>query len=187
MVRVWTYALLVAGLLLAVRGNLCAQEESPPPDSVYRTEPMLVQGDKVRITAPRLFSDTLVGRVESLFPDTLLVRPKNAAATVVPLSLVSKLAISRGNKQIVGELLGTLFGAMLGGLVASELSPLNSNSNINTNIFTVIGVVAGGMGGYFLGRQFDRRVFGENWEEVPVSRIRWETQRRDWEVRPEFD
>jgi len=64
---------------------------------------------------------------------------------------------------------------------------LDSNSNINTNIFTVIGVVAGGMGGYFLGRQFDRRVFGENWEEVPVSRICWETQRRDWEVRPEFD
>ena len=178
MVRVWTYALLVAGLPVAVRGNLCAQEEPPPPDSVYRIEPVLVQGDKVRITAPRLFSDTLVGRVESLFPDTLLVRPKNAAATVVPLSLVSKLAISRGNKQIVGELLG---------LVASELSPLDSNSNINTNIFTAIGVVAGGMGGYFLGRQFDRRVFGENWEEVPVSRIRWETQRRDWEVRPEFD
>ena len=176
--RIWIYALLIAGLLLAVCGNLRAQEEQPPPDSLYRTEPVLVQGDKVRITAPRLFPDVLVGRVESLFPDTLLVKPKHAAATVVPLSLVSKLAISRGNKQIVGEIAGMLFGAMLGGLVASELSPLDPNSSININVFTIVGVVLGGACGYFLGKQFDRRVFGENWEEVPVSRVRWESQQR---------
>ena len=49
---------------------------------------------------------------------------------------------------------------------------------ININVFTMVGVVLGGAGGYFLGRQFDRRVFGENWEEVPISRIRWESEQR---------
>jgi uncharacterized protein YcfJ len=139
---------------------------------------VLETGDKVRIMAPSLFTEMLVGRVESILPDTLLVKPKKLSAAVIPLSDVSQLAISRGNNQIVGEVLGTLFGAMLGGLIASELSPTDPNSSINTNIFTIVGVVAGGAGGHFIGKQFDRRLFGENWEEVPISRVRWESHQQ---------
>ncbi len=178
MVRVWIYALLIAALLLAVCGSLYAQGERVPPVVASGPEPVLVQGNRVRLAAPALFADLLEGRVDSIFPDTLLVRPKKSAATVVPLVSVSEIAIHRGNNQIVGELLGTVFGALLGGLVGSELSPFDPNSGINVNVTTVLGIVLGGVGGYFLGKQFDRLVFGENWESVPVSRIRWESQQR---------
>jgi len=37
MVRAWAYVLLTAGLLVATCGDLHAQDESPPLDSVYGT------------------------------------------------------------------------------------------------------------------------------------------------------
>lgn len=165
-------------VLLCAMGQASAQEAPKISDEWPRNERLLFVGDKVRITAAELFPGRVAGEVEWILPDTLVLRPKDYAPQLVPLASVQALEISRGNEQYVGAVLGGLLGILAGASIAGSLAGSDGpQSGFDTKALLVsAGAILGGFGGYFVGKQADRLVFGERWEEIPVSRILWETR-----------
>jgi len=167
----WPSTSLVVLSLLVAWSLGCARnyEANPAPSTAATSEAAVAvdrevpPGSRVRIIAPTLSVEPLEGAVEALWPDTLalLVGSASDERTIVPLSAVERLLVSRDNRAPYGELFGAIGGALAGGLVAYKLAPSgNSTTEQLTRSFAVsVGVAAGVLTGYLLGKQLDRVVF----------------------------
>jgi hypothetical protein len=138
---------------------------------------MIVPGDEVRITAPDLFAEQVRGQVQFLRPDTLLLSLKGqeTGPVTVPLESVKSIEVARGNSQLIGTYFGLLIGIAGGAAVGNALVP-DDSGQLLLILGGVAGAAVGGFIGYQLGRGFDKLVFGMKWQDVPVSRIRWESR-----------
>jgi hypothetical protein len=157
--------------LAASTGLATAQEPAPAGPRV------VTNGDRVRIVAPGLFPGAMEGRVEALYPDTLVLRPGEGEPFAIPLAGVKELAVNRGSAQQLFVFLAVFPAAYLGGALAKEtFFPGDGTVSVLEGTVVALGGVVGLLAGRLVGAQIDRLVFGEKWEEVPVSRVRWETR-----------
>jgi hypothetical protein len=61
--------------------------------------PPLMLGDRIRLTVPTAGSNPVVGIVERMHPDTILVRTSVDVLSAVPLDQLTRLELSRGTRR----------------------------------------------------------------------------------------
>jgi hypothetical protein len=156
-------ALLAAVLLLAPSVDVLAQRARP-----------VAPGDRVRITAPSIVGERLVGTLAELRPEALLLEPEDSVeAVLLPLAAVNKLELSRGKGSKIGRgaLAGGLFGAGVG-LVVGIAALGEDGGGFHIGVGEVIRgtLVLGGLGAG-MGMLLEVAAPGERWETVPLDRI----------------
>ena len=134
----------------------------------------LASGSRVRVTAPECELRGQEATFRALRADTLILE-----TTECPLASVTHLDVSRGQKSharlgtVIGFLTGALSGAVIGfslgddrPLFGEEPFPFSAENK------AAIGFLLGGGGGAIIGWQIGKAVHGEQWEEVPLERLR---------------
>jgi hypothetical protein len=126
----------------------------------------LDRGVRVRITAPDLDHSRLIGEVERVDRDTLVINIE-ASQIAVPMASVNRIEISRGIKS--NTLRGVLYGGLAGGLVGGTATAASNDSEslfygMDIFIGTAIGMVIGAGSGALIGWG----VQTEHWEEQPL-------------------
>ncbi len=173
---------LVALLLMARSIELIAQEKS-------RIEP----GTRVRVTVSKFFQkrkddnvspaapkSRYVGAVVALNADTLVIRAEEWPEPLfIPFTYFKKLELSRGRKSRVGKgaltgfLVGTGVGAGLGAAICPSLHYEDSGTmGLTEDICIPVGVASFALIGTGIGAIVGSHISGENWEKVPLEKIR---------------
>ena len=155
---------IVIALLLMVMGMA--------PDAPAKTK--LVPGSRIRLVAPVLAADTIVGRYRSHRPDTIFLITDGVAAKVaIPFDAIERFEVYRPadttglNFSSAGFIGGMLAGSIIGGrwLVSDEMG-YGPNERLGRNLFFA---AAGGLlGGFVLGELTQP---GARWEEVSLDRV----------------
>ena len=143
--------------------------------------PEVGPGVRLRISAPELSSKRLVGAVESVVGDTLVLKlDKGDAISTVPFTAVERIDVSRGS--IPGNTAFIVAGGVIGlGIGIAEAARINSDEDcesasvqglwcslawfIAPPAFAVIGSIAG----WLVSAPFFRI---EGWEKVPPEYLR---------------
>ena len=145
------------------------------PQSLEAQEQVTV-GALVRITAPSISKDRLVGTVIATTADTFMLRPmRQAEPLAIPLASVTNLEVSKGKKRSIGKgaLIGLLVGASTGAILGAALYEDCEICDISVNrsdwAFFAGGVF--GLGGTVVGALRGARRT-DQWQEIPLDRIR---------------
>ncbi len=156
---------LVVALILTASADLFAQQEPP-----------VAPGDRVRVsrlgTVPPLVSTVLAFKADTLVLDA----EDRVAPLEVPLSLVKKVEVSRGQKSnavsgaLWGGLVGAAFGAILG-VAAWSGSDSDDFISFGPEAVAVGAGVLGGVGAG-VGLLIGAATRSDRWEEVPLDRLR---------------
>lgn len=138
-------------------------------------------GTRVRISAPDVSSDRLVGEVASLGPDTVAVRlDESLALQLVPLVSVERIELSRGFMRgspvlvLAGAAIGTGVGVAVVVDVLSEdcdpNAPFGELCGLNTLAWLTIPTFGslGAFAGWLVGQPFT----SERWRQVPLDQLR---------------
>ncbi len=149
--------LLVALLTITPLTRTTAQEQ-PPVES----------GARIRVTAPSVFSDRIVGTVVSWESEQLVLRlgpEKLYGTTTFPIDSIIKLEISSGNMSYFGEgaLIGSLVGGIFGYLACGGILFCADRARAAA-IFAVPGVALGAL----IGRASSSTI----WKDVPLRQLR---------------
>jgi hypothetical protein len=127
----------------------------------------------VRITAPSLGADKLIGTVVPSPRDTLMVRPADRMTAVAfPLASVTRLEVRFGQKShlLLGAAIGFVAGATSLGIGSAVVCNREDSdcAKYQTVTFTALGGFTGGAVGALLGSfiQTDR------WDRIPLERMR---------------
>jgi hypothetical protein len=82
----------------------------------------LKPGDHVRVEAPRLYNDPVIGDIEALIPDTLILAVSSVRTIALPVGYISKIEkrVESGGIGVKGALLGGVAGAALGAGIGSS-------------------------------------------------------------------
>ena len=139
--------------------------------------PPIETGSRIRVTAPALGVDKLVGT--SVEADATRIRVQaddQASPMTISLTDVTRLEVSQGQKSRVGR--GALIGLGVGAGVGAVLGfVLGSEACIDSGStcpgFGAL-VVGGGLGilGAGVGAGIGALIKSERWEEVPLDRLR---------------
>ncbi len=135
-----------------------AQEQSP-----------VESGARIRVTAPSVFSDRIVGTVVSWESEQLVLdtdSPSRLRGTLtLAIDSIIKLEISRGKKSkvAVGAGIGLLFGGISGYLACGPVVTCDKRVLLAA-VFAVPGAALGAIVG--------AAVSPTIWEEIPVSQLR---------------
>lgn len=141
---------------------------------VLAQKPTLVQpGQRVRVHSALARTPELIGGVQAIGPDTLVVRYVEgggaSAATAIPLAYISQLEVSRGQHSrwlrglVIGLAAGATTGVILG--ATSEGDWLFSKSDL-----ALMGAVVMAPVGGAVGLVVGALTKSERWETVPVPR-----------------
>ncbi len=132
-----------------------AQEQSP-----------VESGERIRVTAPSVFSDRIVGTVVSWGSEQLVLGRPYGGTLTFPIDSIIKLEISRGKKSYVeeGALIGLLVGGISGYLGCGRVIKPCDKRALAAAILAVPGVVLGAIVGAAASPTI--------WEEVPASQLR---------------
>ncbi len=142
--------------------------------------PEVGPGVRLRISAPELSSKRLVGEVESVVGDTLVLKlDKGDAISTVPFTAVERIDVSRGSTP--GNTAFTVAGGVIGvGIGIAEAARINSDEDCESAsargwcslawfaappAFAAIGLFAG----WLVSAPFFRI---EGWENVPPEYLR---------------
>ena len=161
-IRTLSSVLVIA---LAAAADLAAQQDT-----------LVVLGARVRVTAPTVAENRLVGTVAAVDADTLVLGVKHGTSSLaIPFASMTSLEVSRGKKSNVGKGLGIGFlaGAALGaviGFAAGDDPPgfLAFSSEQKAAAGAILGGLAGGVIGGVVGATGP----SERWETVPLDQIR---------------
>ena len=145
--------ILVAILAFTPLARTTAQEQ-PPVES----------GARIRVTAPSVFSDRIVGTVVSWESEQLVLDAPRGTLTF-PIDSIIKLEISRGRKSkvAVGAGIGLLFGGISGYLACGPVVTCDKRILLAA-IFAAPGAALGAIVGAGASPTI--------WEEVPVNQLR---------------
>ena len=128
------------------------------------------EGDHVRITVPTLPGSPLVGRINSLQGDTLVLQNEDWSFQTVAFNDIEQLEVSTG--IISHELEGLFLGALLGGAVAygackaiSEEPQSGEWGVVGCELATPLGASLGALIGLGLGAATKTY----QWEVVPTT------------------
>ncbi len=171
-IRTLSSVLVIA---LAAAADLAAQQDT-----------LVVPGARVRVTAPTVAENHLVGTVAAVDADTLVLGVNHGTSSCfgqgvtimklsIPFASMTSLEVSRGKKSNVGKGLGIGFlaGAALGaaiGFAAGDDPPgfLAFSSEQKAAAGAILGSLAGGVIGGVVGATGP----SERWETVPLDQIR---------------
>jgi len=144
----------LAVLALTPLTSTTAQEQSPVESCA-----------RIRVTAPSVFSDRIVGTVVSWESGQLVLDALRGTLTF-PIDSIIKLEISRGKKSYVeeGALIGLLVGGISGYLGCGRVIKPCDKRALAAAILAVPGVVLGAIVGAGASPTI--------WEEVPASQLR---------------
>lgn len=164
-------ASLVAMLLLISPLDLLAQQES-----------IVAPGARVRVRAPSVSRDRLVGTVLEMGADTCVLEVENwADPLALPLASLETLEVSRGTKSnagtgaLIGGLAGGVLGLALGVVVAAEAADEGAPQmwGLVEEPYDALAVAAIGVGaGAYVGLGIGAGKRSDRWEEVPLDRLR---------------
>ncbi len=157
-------AVLSAVFLLAEPSTARSQQVSP-----------VSPGDRVRVNAPMVSSDPLVGSLVELTADTCVVTPEYAATAVrYPMVSITEFEVSQGlrSNTLRGLGIGFAAGATLGivwGLIEGD-DPEGLLSFTAGEKAALGAVVFGGIGG-IVGAVAGALTKTERWREVPLDQL----------------
>ncbi len=137
---------------------------TPLTSTTAQEQPPVESGARIRVTAPSVFSDRIVGTVVSWESEQLVLDTLRGTLTF-PIDSIVKLEISRGKRSYVAE--GAGIGLVVGGIsgyLACGPAFTCDKRALAAAIFAVPGVVLGAIVG--------AGVSPTIWEEVPVSQLR---------------
>ncbi len=139
--------------------------------------PPIETGSRIRVTAPALGVDKLVGH--SVEADATQVRVQvedQAAPLTISLADVTRFEVSQGRKS--NALKGLGFGAVIGvstgavlGLLASSGESYDNPCEGNTVACAAVGAAAVGVTGALVGLGIGALTKSERWEDVPLDRL----------------
>ncbi len=154
-------SLAVLPLLVPLQ-NITAQQ-APPIET----------GSRIRVTAPALGFDKLVGT--SVEADATRIRVQvddQAAPMTISLTDVTRLEVSQGRKSnaVKGLLIGSIVGVPIGGLVAMQFD--EEGGDPGPGEYFLFGAVVGGAAFGAIGAGIGALVKTERWDDVPLDRLR---------------
>ncbi len=145
------------------------------PSAAIGQKPTLVQpGQRVRVHSALARSPELIGGVETVSADTLVIRTADGTgaskATAIPLAFVTQLEVSRGehSKWLTGLGIGLAAGAATGAILGATSgdSWLFSKSDLALMGAVVVAPIGG-----FVGLIAGALTKSETWETVPIPRV----------------
>lgn len=160
--------LLVAALAVVPSGNLLAQQNSP-----------VVTGDRVRVSAPSVSEDPLVGTVLVMDSDSCVIDVEGRYKPVaVPLTSLESVEVYRGQRSFAAQ--GAAGGAIGGGIIGVGLAikvchdwdACRWDNENKTLLVTVVAGVGGAVLGAGLGALVGAFSKTDSWEELPLDEIR---------------
>jgi len=150
-------ALFLSLLLIVPLADLMAQEIPP-----------LAPGARVRVSVRQ--QGRQIGTLVAVKADTLVLKAESRNVPLaIPITSVSRLDISRGQASF-GK--GALRGAGIGLLVGVAYPTVEFMKNGNEDGLFPLMLMFGSLGGTFLGALIGGSRPGEQWERVPLERIR---------------
>ncbi len=156
MARALAFALCVA--LLLQPGSALAESEAPAP------------GTRVRLTAPELSDQQLIGTLTALETDAVsLSLDGQTEPTTVPRTAITKWELSRGKKSNAGK--GALWGLLIGAAVGAGLGAAMPDPDMGGDD-AVFGAVALGVPGAGIGALIGYIHKTERWEEIEQKSLR---------------
>ena len=147
---------------------ICILVALPGPRVAGQEVPHVALGDRVRLSAPAIAPDPIVGTVISRGADTLTLAVVDRETPLgVPLGGVQSLDVSRGKHShaLAGLGIGVGFGLILGAIEGA-----NSQDNYlcsDSGTCAAFGAVSWGLTGLLIGAL----VRSEQWERVPLGRM----------------
>ena len=136
-----------------------------------QTVASLTEGERVRITAPRVFARPTVGTFVGRHGDTLVVRgvraPNDPTAMDIPVEVIERLAIIRRRSPGEGAWRGAQLGIVGGGLIGLGLGLQKGKGGPpedRADVGTYAAVGAGGLG--LIGALIGALAPGERWNDV---------------------
>ncbi len=157
---------LTVSLLLAPLDGLSAQQPPPiEPDS------------RIRVTAPNVGADKVVGTFLGAAGDTLRVQTESQAPLAIPFAFVTRLDVSRGKKSRVvrGAVLVGVIGAVVGGAVGLVTPQFACETPSGCPVdWGEAGKLAalGGVIGAAVGGGIGALTKTDRWEKVPLDQLR---------------
>lgn len=143
----------------------------------------VVLGDRVRVWAPSVGIEGLVGTVLALQPDTIVI--DNDEPLVLAVSLLTKLEVSRGRQSSArtGGIVGLIGGAVAGAVICiaskCSLTADSDESNSRSAVFVdedlqsvALAAVLGAAAGYGVGVLIGSTIKVDRWEEIPLDMLR---------------
>jgi hypothetical protein len=157
---------VVAALVLTAQAALFAQQEPP-----------VAPGDRVRVTAPTVGRDPLVGTLDELRADTCVLWIEGGAEPLaLPLGSVTSLEVSRGRKSntLAGAGIGLLIGGV-GGTTLGLVVGLQCEGDCPSPPGLLPAAIFGGIGagfGLLIGTAIGAASGTERWEVVDLQSVR---------------
>ena len=139
--------------------------------------PAVASGAKVRVFAPSLSKDPIVGKVVSIGPDSLVLSPRNPRfprRLGVPVRSLELLQVSIGRGSGRRNVLkGVRNGIVYGGLAGTVLgfAFTRPDEGVGRVDWSFAGMLGGAVIGIPLGALFGSAYASEKWEDVPLDRI----------------
>jgi hypothetical protein len=134
--------------------------------------PQLKPGVRVRVTAPTVAANRIVGTVMSVDADQVILKGKADRISIVPLAAMTRLEVSRKKWSGKGALAGAGMGLLLGGLAGGIVGRFSETPGDEWyGMRTFVGLVMGSGSGLAFGA-----VVGalprERWSAVSMPSIR---------------
>jgi hypothetical protein len=137
-----------------------------PSSLLAQDQQAVAPGDRIRVTAPAISADRLVGTLTGMRDDTYsMVVEGRDGSLAVPIASLTRLEVSRGRKSLVTW--GAVVGVLVGGTLSFALinSSEASDARITSAVlFAGLGGLAGALGGSYI--RYD------DWETVPLGQLR---------------
>ena len=133
--------------------------------------PPIEAGSRIRVTAPYVGADKLVGMCVEVDATRLRVQAEEQASPLtISLTDMTRLEVSRGQKSkwLIGAGIGLVGGAVLGAAIGTNLVGDFSDSDKR-----IMGATLGGVGGALVGGGIGSGIKTERWKEVPLDRLRF--------------
>jgi len=131
--------------------------------------PPLMLGDRIRLTVPTAVDSPVVGIVESLRPDTILVRTGVDVLSAFPLDQVTRLELSRGTRRPMWAQTAPVWMTMVGGAVGAIIGYKKPSGNTSPKSEAELASTFGGVVGLVVGATIAIAVGPrEWWETVPT-------------------
>ena len=143
----------------------CALVLTGGPRAAAEQPEGVAPGDRVRVAAPQLWREPVVGRLLDVGPETLsLELPGGNGPEAIPRSAVTRLEVSRGRKSQAGR--GALVGLAIGGAATMLLTFGDYSSDVHgdPNLLAIGAALAGG--GAAVGGAIGWAIKTDQWEDV---------------------
>jgi len=136
-------SLLAPVTILASATPLAAQQSAPPIE--------VRAGSRVRLDAPGVVADRIIGTVIARTPDTLTIANERSSTIAVPVARITHLEVSRGDSRSAGAIHGIKWGAPIGLGVGVLLVALSDDCKTCNNQPSAGGAIAfaTGMGAFW--------------------------------------